>query len=286
MLKDGHVGSEWFAETISRQPGTKFLFEMGPCITGSLATKMAFFSSARRGCTCTKEDCALFRGDTGVRAPCLDAPSRSACRVLGGSHISMASERELHQWEQVLANGSDTLIVVQTRSNLVKWAWSFYRTGAMDKLRRREHAASTAIPAGPAPFAAASAPAPTQGKQKIHLRASDDPSDGTRVSAAPMHVDPWVMLRMIIAKQVRSERLMLTARRFALLTPQKRERVLLYEAMQADFQGEVKHTLAPTHFLVLLLAQRSYNPVPHRASYRILAFLSCRSFIFPTFLLP
>ena len=54
-----------------------------------------------------------------------------------------------------------------------------------------------------------------------------------------MHVDPWVLLRMIIAKQARSERLMLTARRFAVLTPQKRERVLLYEAMQADIQGEV-----------------------------------------------
>ena len=93
VLKDGHVGSEWFAETMARQPGTRFLFEMGPCITGSISGKMAFFSSTRHGCACTKEDCSLFRQDV-ASAPCFDALSRTFCRVLGGSHISVTSEAE------------------------------------------------------------------------------------------------------------------------------------------------------------------------------------------------
>jgi hypothetical protein len=228
VLKDGHVGSEWFAESVSRQPGTKFLFEMGPCITGSLSSKLAFFSAHRRGCTCTKEDCAAFRGELGTKAPCMDAPSASACRVLGGSHMSMASEREIAQWEKVLHNGTDDrmLIVVQTRSNLVKWAWSFYRTGAMKRLRRRD-----------TPSQGMAAP-PADAKERIHLREGDE-ADGGR-SNTPVRVDPWVLLRMIVAKQARSERLLLTARRFAKLTPQKRERLVLYESMQNDLQGELQ----------------------------------------------
>ena len=42
VIKDGHVGSEWFAESLQRQPSTRFIFEMGPCITGSLEGKKAF----------------------------------------------------------------------------------------------------------------------------------------------------------------------------------------------------------------------------------------------------
>ena len=41
VLKDGHVGSEWFAEALQRQPSTRFIFEMGPCITGRCAARRA-----------------------------------------------------------------------------------------------------------------------------------------------------------------------------------------------------------------------------------------------------
>ena len=224
VLKDGHVGSEWFAEAVSRQPGTRFLFEMGPCITGSLPGKLAFFSQARRGCACSKEDCATFRGDI-TSAPCLDEPSRSSCHVLGGSHISMTSEKEAQQWEQALRNTTDLMIVVQTRSNLVKWAWSFYRTGAMKRLRQN---------ASPTNVANAAAAAEPISRERIHLR-----DEANRTISKPVHVDPMVLLRMIIAKQGRSERLVATGRRFARLTPARRERILLYEAMQADLQGEL-----------------------------------------------
>ena len=258
VLKDGHVGSEWFAESVSRQPGTKFLFEMGPCITGSIESKLAFFASTRRGCTCTREDCSVFRGALGTKAPCLDAPSASACKVLGGSHMSMASEKEISQWEQVLRNGTDTLIVVQTRSNLVKWAWSFYRTGAMKRLRRRDMHQGTGSPSA----AAAASAVPPDGREKIHLREGDE-ADGARSSAA-MRVDPWVLLRMIVAKQARSERLLATARRFAQLTPQRRERIVLYESMQADLQGELQRLYAAMRvpFNVAAHTQSSITAAP------------------------
>ena len=44
---------------------------------------------------------------------------------------------------------------------------------------------------------------------------------------------------MIVAKQARSERLLRSARKLAKLIGQKRERVLLYEAMQRDMPGEL-----------------------------------------------
>ena len=265
VLKDGHVGSEWFAETVARQPGTRFLFEMGPCITGSLATKAAFFSSARRACACTKEDCALFRAEMAT-APCLGAPSRTSCHVLGGSHISVTSELELEQWKQVLRNHTSAMLLVQSRSNLVKWAWSFYRTGAMRRLRRAPTtdaaaaaAAATTLPRGSDGFASGSGgggmalpmvaashvpPSPQvrhrrPARERIHLRYATN-----RTRLVPVRVDPKALLRMVIAKQTRSVRLVETARRFARLTSQRRERVLLYEAMQADLQGELQRLYA------------------------------------------
>ena len=215
VLKDGHVGSEWFAETITRQPGTKFLFEMGSCTVGSLAGKRAFYGPERHACACSKDDCAAFRGDRFASAPCLGAPSRTTCRVLGGSHMTMGAESEVLQWQD-LVNGTDTVIVLQTRSNLVKWAWSFYRTGAMKRLRREPVSAS---------------------KESIHRRegVEDDRSRSTR-----MHVDPIALLRMIVAKQARSERLLKTARRLARLTTNRREYVLLYETMQDNLEGEME----------------------------------------------
>lgn len=221
VLKDGHVGSEWFAETLARQPGTRFIFEMGPCITSSLEGKMVFFGSSRRGCACTKEDCALFRTRTGSSAPCLDAPSRTQCRVLGGSHMSVTSERELQQWEHVLQNHSSATVLVQTRSNLVKWAWSFYRTGAMKRLRGN---------------------VPQARRERIHLR-----EEANRSRSSAVKVDPVVLLRMVIAKQERSERLVAAARRLARHTGVRRERVLLYEAMQADMAGELRRLYAAMH---------------------------------------
>jgi hypothetical protein len=219
VLKDGHVGSEWFAEAVSRQPATRFIFEMGPCITGSLAGKRAFLQD-KRGCACTKEDCTLFRRD-GDRAPCLDQPSARKCKILGGSHLSMTSEKEMAQWEQVLSNSSGVTVLVQTRSNLVKWAWSFYRTGAMHRVRTRTNSSERQM----------SVPLP---KEQIHVRNASN-----RVRHKLL-VDPALLLRMILSKQQRSERLLSTARRFAELVGQRRERVLLYEAMQADLEKELQ----------------------------------------------
>ena len=223
VLKDGHVGSEWFAETISKQPGVRFVFEMGACITSSVAAKNAFFGADRRACACGREECATFRGGTFSSAPCLDAPSRRACRLLGGS-IMTVTDNEQRQWEAVLANRTDVLVVVQTRSNLVKWAWSFFRTGAMARLRK-------------------SGGQPTMIKQSIHRREKDNDASSSSTSPPPVqprvHVDPNVLLRMIVAKQARSERLLRSARKLAKLTGQKRERVLLYEAMQRDMPGEL-----------------------------------------------
>ena len=134
VLKDGHVGSEWFAEAMQRQPATRFIFEMGPCITGSLPGKLAFVTE-KRGCACSKEDCQLFKRDI-QQAPCLDSPHARACNVLGGSHMSVAADSEVVQWQQALTNATGVTIVVQTRSNLVKWAWSFLRTGASHRFLR------------------------------------------------------------------------------------------------------------------------------------------------------
>ena len=229
ILKDGHVGSEWLTEVLSRQPGTHFLNEIGVCMGGSLASKAAFFGESRRACACGKEECAQFKGDSfGTAAPCLDAPSRQSCRLLGGSVMSV-TDAEASQWEAVLRNNSNVLVVVQTRSNLVKWAWSFFRTGAMKRLRQPSRGGTPA--AGPA-F-----------KEQIHRREGDESSSASsgHASHAPVHVDPAVLLRMIVAKQARSERLLLTARRLARVTAHKRERVLLYEALQADMASELRH---------------------------------------------
>ena len=222
VLKDGHVGSEWFSESIARQPGTRFLFEMGACITNSLEGKRAFFGANRRGCACSKSDCAMFRTDAGIRAPCLDAPSRHQCHVLGGSLMSMASEREADHWSKILQNRTDITILVQTRSNLVKWAWSFYRTGAMKRLRGTDSILR---------------------RERIHLRAMLNRSRSAPMHRA-MHVDPGVLLRMIISKQERSRRLVEAARYFASMTTQRKERVLLYESMQADLAGELRKLYA------------------------------------------
>ena len=224
VLKDGHVGSEWFAEALARQPGTRFVFEMGPCLSNSLASKMAFFGPARRACACTKEDCVAFRSNLGSKAPCLDLPSRGHCRVIGGSLMSITSELETRQWEQVLRNHSSMTIVVQTRSNLVKWAWSFYRTGAMKRLRGRN------------------TPAPSQ-RESIHVHGGSEAAANLS-HRARVQVDPVVLLRMIIAKQERSERLLAAARHFARLTSQRRERVLLYESLQADMADELRRLYA------------------------------------------
>jgi hypothetical protein len=40
--------------------------------------------------------------------------------VLGGSHLSMASDGEVEQWQEALTNTSGVTIVVQTRSNLLQ----------------------------------------------------------------------------------------------------------------------------------------------------------------------
>jgi hypothetical protein len=205
VLKDGHVGSEWFSEAISRQPRTRFIFEMGPCITGSMDGKRAFMTN-KRGCSCTKEDCVLFRGEIG-RAPCLSSPSRQSCRLLGSSHISMTSAKEMQQWQSVLANTSGVTVLVQTRSNLAKWAWSFYRTGAMRRLREglrgRNASGSHARPQG----SDTQIPKHHIPKEQIHLRNASN-----RGSQQAIRVDPKLLYRMIVAKQKRSERLLSTGR--------------------------------------------------------------------------
>jgi hypothetical protein len=237
VLKDGHVGSEWFAETISRQPGTRFVFEMGPCIGGSIVAKRAFFGTGRHACACGKEECAAFRGGAFSSAPCLDAPSRTACRLLGGSIMSVTDE-EARQWQAVLSsNSSDALVVVQTRSNLAKWAWSFYRTGAMKRLRRRWPEPAGNSSGGDSNGGRNSV---VQLKEQIHRRESDETPSIRR----SVHVDPAVLLRMIWAKQARSERLLRIARQLARRTGQRRERVVLYEAMQADAAGELSRLFA------------------------------------------
>mgnify|MGYP001973441987 CR=1 FL=1 len=139
VLKDGHVGSEWFADLLARQPGTRFIFEAGPCVTRSLKTKIAFVVE-RRGCACTKEDCSDYKKFF-ADAPCLDEPSARSCRLLGHSHISVTTKGEAAQWEAALRNATPgtVTVLVQTRSNLMKWAWSFYRTGAMARLRLGGH---------------------------------------------------------------------------------------------------------------------------------------------------
>lgn len=182
----------------------------------------------------------------------MDAPSRAACRVLGGSHLSMASERESTQWEDVLRNRSDVTVVLQLRSNLVKWAWSFYRTGAMRRLRRGGKELVAVADAGPrirsnASRAAtkdaveASALAPLR-RERIHLRAGENAANVTRLG--PVVVDATALLRMVVAKQARSERLLATARRFAQVTTARRERLILYEAMQSDMTGEMRRLYA------------------------------------------
>ena len=145
---------------------------------------------------------------------------------------------ESGQWAEVLRNSSDVAIVVLTRSNLAKWAWSFYRTGAMKRLRTssRGPVVLSGDPAGAAQLAH---------KEAIHRRDGDEgPEHG---SSQPVHVDPAALLRMILAKQARAERLLRTARSLARLTQHKRERVVLYEALQHDMAGELRKLYAALH---------------------------------------
>mgnify|MGYP006093058789 CR=1 FL=1 len=247
ILKDGHVGSEWLTEMLTRQPGTHFLNEIGMCMGGSLASKRAFFGSARRACACGKDECAQFKGNTFGSAPCLSAPSRQVCRVLGGSIMSV-TDTEVRQWEAMLRNGSsDVLVVVQTRSNLVKWAWSFFRTGAMKRLRTPTRGSATHATNAATSVGAAAVGAPTF-KEQIHRREGDEASDATLAdgsrSHGPVYVDPAVLLRMVVAKQARSERLLAVARQLARLTSHRRERVLLYESMQGDMASELRPVYA------------------------------------------
>ena len=216
VLKDGHVGSEWFADLLARQPGTRFIFEAGPCVTRSLATKIAFVVE-RRGCACTKEDCSDYKKFF-ADAPCLDEPSARSCRLLGHSHISVTTKGEAAQWEAALRNATPgtVTVLVQTRSNLMKWAWSFYRTGAMARLRREHN--------GTAPL-----------REINHLR-----DESNRSHAAPVVVQPAQLLRLAKAKQARSQRLIAAAHGFARVTGRPRARVLLYEAMQADAADELR----------------------------------------------
>ena len=92
VLKDGHVGSEWFAEELSRQPATRFVFEMGSCTTGSMESKQAYMIE-KRGCSCNKDNCKKFRLNF-HSAPCFDQPSASTCRLVGASYLSVASPHE------------------------------------------------------------------------------------------------------------------------------------------------------------------------------------------------
>ncbi|KAL1514724.1 hypothetical protein AB1Y20_003811 [Prymnesium parvum] len=219
VLKDGHVGSEWFAEAIARQPGVSFIFEMGACITGNLAGKRLFLQE-KRGCGCSKEDCSSYRRHI-HHAPCVHQPNSSTCAVLGSSHISITSPTEVAQWEQVLRNSSAVLVLVQTRSNLVKWAWSFYRTGALRAVRTKLSLDGLRQ-------------ATSEPKEHIHLR--------NRSNFVPQQfvVDPALLLRTVIAKQKRSELLIHTARKFARLVGQPEEHVLMYESMQLDLEGELE----------------------------------------------
>lgn len=73
-----------------------------------------------------------------------------------------------------------------------------------------------------------------------HQRSPVHTTLSNRGAQLAIRVDPKLLLRMIIAKQQRSEKLLETARRFAELVGQRRERVLLYEAMQADMEGEMR----------------------------------------------
>lgn len=221
VLKDGHVGSEWFAEAMQRQPATRFIFEMGPCITGSLPGKLAFVTE-KRGCACSKEDCQLFKRDI-QQAPCLDSPHARACNVLGGSHMSVAADSEVVQWQQALTNATGVTIVVQTRSNLVKWAWSFLRTGASHRFlywQRQKQSNGSAAP---------------RIKELNHLR-----SESNRSKEKAVRVEPAHLLRLVLAKQRRSERLLEIARKLAMQVGQRRERVVLYESLQTDMEGELR----------------------------------------------
>ena len=121
--------------------------------------------------------------------------------MLGGSHLSVAADGEVVQWQEALANASGVTIVVQTRSNLVKWAWSFIRTGAAHRFsywqRQRQPNASVGAKI----------------KELNHLR-----FEGNRSRAAPVVVQPAHLLRLVLAKQRRSERLVEIARELAMLT--------------------------------------------------------------------
>ena len=150
-----------------------------------------------------------------------DARSTSrarSCRLLGHSHISVTTKGEAAQWEAALRNATPgtVTVLVQTRSNLMKWAWSFYRTGAMARLRREHN--------GTAPL-----------REINHLR-----DESNRSHAAPVVVQPAQLLRLAKAKQARSQRLIAAVHGFARVTGRPRARVLLYEAMQADAADELR----------------------------------------------
>ena len=183
MLKDGHVGSEWFAEVLSRQPSTRFIFEMGACITGSLSSKIAYVAE-RRGCACAKEDCQAFKKDF-EHAPCLDSPSARSCTVLGGSHLSFGSDSEVEQWHTALANSTGVFMVVQTRSNLVKWAWSFLRTGAAHRFSYWNKQQQKQVQQQQQPQAQQQGNASARYQEQNHLRFGGNRSRPRRIAVRP-----------------------------------------------------------------------------------------------------
>ena len=78
---------------------------------------------------------------------------------------------------------------------------------------------------------------PTHSKESIHRRegTDDDRSRSTR-----MRVDPMALLRMIVAKQARSEKLFKTAHLLGRVTRHRQEHTLIYESMQENMMQQME----------------------------------------------
>lgn len=201
VLKDGHVGSKWFATLVNSYASTVFVFEATAC----MSQFPLIFGCNRSGlpCGCTKTRCV-------TRECTLSTYSRS-CELFGVSVITPSAPVVLN-WAH-LGEGcpSKPYFVVHIRTNLAKWAYSFYRSAAASKLGANETAFGE--------------------KQHIHT-----PLFKTSNPLRKVIVDPGRFLRMMRTKQHRQQSIINLAHKLR----GNNRLVVSYERLQINAASEMK----------------------------------------------
>ena len=215
VLKDGHVGSLWFSQTLNSYKGVNFIFEASPCIQ-----QMDFLFNCDRGqdmlpCECIREKCAI--------KTCDNRSFTKSCNLFGLSLIA-PPPLTVAKWGTLGANCAvRPKIVVHLRTNLAKMAYSFYRSMPARGFLKNETALTE--------------------KQQVHLYDRRYAVQNT-LQGRIVHVDPRKFVNIIKAKQIRQFRISQSALALSRKIGGNVKAVdamyrLIYEKMQIDMYKEM-----------------------------------------------